>query len=194
MAKKRTGKRLHLISRVKTLIRVPFVNQGTDHTCGVAATLSVLYFWDKTEIYEDDLAKILHTNEKTGTVTDQIMRYADSQSFSVIRNENMTLEGLKQHIRDGKPVIVLLQAWPTTYETPWPRKFKDGHFAVAIGYSSKNIYFMDPSTVGNYTFIPNSEFLKRWHDIDGSKSVKKFGLIIWKKRPAYDDRVAVKLD
>ncbi len=41
------------------------------------------------------------------------------------------------------------------------------HYAVAIGYDEKHIYFMDPSTLGHYTFIPIAEFLDRWHDMDG---------------------------
>ncbi len=41
----------------KNFIPIPIVNQATDYTCGVAAMLSVLYYWDKGEDdYEVELA------------------------------------------------------------------------------------------------------------------------------------------
>jgi len=48
----------------------------------------------------------------------------------------------------------------------WSQDWEDGHYVVGIGYDSNNIYFMDPATMGNYTYIPVDEFLARWHDKD----------------------------
>ena len=39
-----------------------------------------------------------------------------------------------------------------------------GHWVVAIGYNKDNIFFMDPSTSGNYTYIPKDKLVARWHD------------------------------
>lgn len=32
-----------------------------------------------------------------------------------------------------------------------------------IGYDLERFYFMDPSTLANYTYIPVQEFEDRWH-------------------------------
>lgn len=53
-----------------------------------------------------------------------------------------------------------------------------------------NIYFMDPSTLANYTYVPIDEFLDRWHDWDGDKKVRHLGIAIWKKgKPEFREQV-----
>ena len=194
MSKRRTLKRPFSLDQLKSLIRVPIVNQASDFTCGVAAMLSVLYYWDKKEDdYETNLAKRLKANGKDGVVSTQIKRYARSRGFKVLRKENMALEEIEDFIRDGKPVLVLLQAWPDSKRAAWKGKWKDGHFAVAIGSDAHNIYFMDPSTLGNYTYIPKKEFIDRWHDWDGDKQVCHLGVVIWRGRPSFDHRIVVKM-
>ena len=37
------------------------------------------------------------------------------------------------------------------------------------------------------------EFIDRWHDEDGGKKVKNFGIILWKGKRYFDDRIAVKM-
>ena len=193
MPKKRTQKRKFILNQLKSLIHVPIVNQASDFTCGVAAMLSVLYYWDKKEDdYETKLAKRLKANDKDGVVSAQIKRYARSRGFKVLRKENMALEEIEDFIRGGKPVLVLLQAWPDSKRATW-EGWKDGHFVVAIGSDAHNIYFMDPSTLGNYTYIPKKEFIDRWHDWDGYKQVHHLGVVIWRGRPSFDHRVVVKM-
>ncbi len=183
-----------LISDVKNLIRIPIVNQATDYTCGVAAALSVLYYLDKgQDIYEVDLARILIKKKDDGVLSRHMIDYVEKKGFQAYKQENMSLIELEAFIREGKPVLVLLQAWPTTMKTSWSRKWRDGHWSVAIGFDDENYYFMDPSTVGNYTYIPKGEFLRRWHDYDGKKRVHQMGLVIWNGR-SFDYRIAVPLE
>jgi hypothetical protein len=59
---------------------------------------------------------------------------------------------------------------------------------VAIGYDAKNMYFMDPATTGNYTYIPIPEFLTRWHDVDGHTRLRNFGMVISKGEPTFNYR------
>ena len=65
------------------------------------------------------------------------------------------------------------------------------HFRV-VGFDRKYLYFMDPSTLGNYAFIPIPEFLARWHDYyideEGRKiTLVHFGLVFsGKSKPVYD--------
>eukprot|EP01113_Clastostelium_recurvatum_P033414 TRINITY_DN4406_c0_g1_i2.p2 TRINITY_DN4406_c0_g1~~TRINITY_DN4406_c0_g1_i2.p2 ORF type:complete len:165 (-),score=35.98 TRINITY_DN4406_c0_g1_i2:63-557(-) len=58
---------------------------------------------------------------------------------------------------------------------------------VSININDSNIYFMDPSSTGTYTFIPVDEFLSRWHDYerDGNRLVH-FGFTLTKDKVAYD--------
>lgn len=174
------------------LIKVPMTRQATDYTCGVSALQSVLaYFGD--EVREDVLSKRLKCDPQDGTDYQQMVSFAKAKGYKVDVRKNMTVEELKKLIDKRKPIICLIQAWPdkkVNYETDW----EDGHYVVAIGYDAESIYFMDPSTLGNYTFIPTKEFLKRWHDIDEKTKLFNFGMVVEKAKTNYDQNVAKKLE
>lgn len=174
------------------LIRVPMVRQSTDFTCGVAALQSVFaYFGD--EYREDQLAKELKAVPKTGTRYQEMMRLATAKGYSVKVLKSMPIADLQKIIDSGKPVICLIQAWAdkaVDYSNDW----EDGHYVVAIGHDGDNIYFMDPSTLSNYTFIPTKEFVSRWHDTDGKEKLVHFGLIVEKSKPKYNPAAFVKLE
>ena len=170
---------------IDKLIRVPLTRQGTDHTCGVASFQSVLAYYGES-VREDNLGKAVKVTDE-GTSWQNIKAYALKQGFNVDVRLNMTLNDLKKLLAEHKPVMLAIQAWadkPVDYKNDW----NDGHWVVAIGYDNDNIYFMDPSTLGNYTFIPTLEFLNRWHDtdIDGITKLGHFGMCINKDKPAYN--------
>ncbi len=174
------------------LIRVPMTRQSTDYTCGVAAVQSVFgYYGD--EVREDVLAKQLQAEPKNGTKYENIVSIAKSKGYTVAVHKDMRFEALAKLLDQRKPVICLIQAWsekPVNYETDW----EDGHYVVAIGYDKKNVYFMDPSTLGNYTFIPIAEFLKRWHDTDTEVKLYNFGMVIEKAKPSFKSDAITKLE
>lgn len=174
------------------LIKVPMLRQSTDFTCGVSALQSVFaYFGD--EYREDQLAKELKAVPKTGTHYQEMMRLAKAKGYSVKVVKNMTIHELKKLIDNGKPVICLIQAWAEKtidYSNDW----EDGHYVLAIGHDKGNIFFMDPSTLCNYTYIPIDEFVKRWHDTDGKEKLVHFGLIIEKSKPKYNPATFIKLE
>ena len=161
---------------VANLIQVPMTHQATDYTCGVAALQSILYYYGK-EFREDQLAEKLQADPKRGTQYPKILEFSRSLGFRVDVQTHMSLEDLKKRIDERKPVIALIQAWPDS-PVDWPTDWKDGHYAIALGYDADNIYFMDPSTLGHYTFIPIPEFLDRWHDVDDSTRLNHFGMMI----------------
>lgn len=166
------------------LIRVPMTRQATDHTCGVAALQSVLAYYGDS-IREDTLGRYVNTTED-GTNKNNISAYAQSLGYNVSIRVNMTLDDLQGYIDSKTPVIIAIQAWedpPVDWNSTWDA----GHYVVAIGYDQDNFYFMDPSTLGNYAYIPTSEFQTRWHDIDfdGAELIH-FGIIITKPSPAYN--------
>lgn len=176
------------ISLPANLIRLPLTRQARSFTCGVSALQSVLAYYGE-EIREDDLAKKLKSNYSEGTAYRNIAKYAESRGFHVDIHKDMTLADLKGIIDRKLPVIVLLQAWagrPIDYRDAWT----EGHYVVATGYDTKNIYFMDPSTLGNFAYIPEAEFVDRWHDTDGKEKLTHFGMVVTKDKPSYQPDVA----
>jgi predicted double-glycine peptidase len=173
------------LGELRNYISIPLAMQATDYTCGVAALQSVLGYYGEN-IRQDVLAEALGVNEQDGTRYLRIVEYAQSKGYAVQVNQNMTIENLKGFIDQKLPVIVLIQAWPDA-PVDWATDYDDGHYVVAVGYDQSFIYFMDPFTLGNITYIPPAEFVERWHDKDGDGSVLiHFGMIISKGAPSYD--------
>ena len=164
------------VRMVANLIQVPMTRQATDYTCGVAALQSILYYYGK-EFREDKLAEKLQADSTRGTQYPKIVEFVLSLGFRVDVQTSMTLEDLKRQIDRRNPVMVLIQAWPDS-PVDWSTSWKDGHYAIALGYDADNVYFMDPSTLGHYTFIPVLEFLERWHDADDGTRLNHFGMMI----------------
>ena len=173
------------------------MRQGLDYTCGPAALASLMYYYDQSmDFLENELAKELQSNEVDGTLVKEMVRFAESQGFTVATHYHWTLDAVKASIDHGVPVLVLLQAWADLdapghdYRTDWD----DGHFSIVVGYDQQNIYFMDPSSLGHYTYIPIPEFIDRWHDVDGSEKVFNFGMTITKGRPWYNRDAIFKME
>ena len=123
-----------------------------------------------------------------------IVRVAVINRYNAQTYNRMTIDQLKAYIDAQTPVLLTIQAWPEK-TVDWSQDWKDGHYVVAIGYDSDNIYFMDPATIGNYTYIPVDEFLARWHDKDQrKKKLINFGIVIDGKEPAYDPEQIKPLD
>ena len=150
------------LAGIQHFLMVPLARQSTDYTCGVAALQSVLGYYGE-DIRQDTLAAALGSTEADGTDYHAIERYAKSNGYNTVVQTERTLDDLKALVDRGVPPIILIQAWA---EDPanWETDYADGHYVVALGYDDTKIYFMDPSTLGNYTSIPVDEFLQRWHD------------------------------
>jgi predicted double-glycine peptidase len=171
------------------LNQLPIIRQGTPYTCGVAVLQSILFYYGE-EWREDNLAKELKSTPEDGTDYHEIIRFARSKGLTVETAENMTLEDLRRAVDADHPVVVAFQAWgdhPENYAAAW----EDGHYSIVIGVDNNNVYLMDPSTIGNYTFVPIPEFLARWHDYymekDGRRvNLVHFGMIFGSRsKPAY---------
>jgi predicted double-glycine peptidase len=181
------------VSGVANLIRVPLLRQDTGYTCGVASLQSIFAYYGQ-DYRADKLARALKTTAQNGTDYRDIIRVAVSNGYSAQKYTGMSVDQLKGFIDAQTPVLLVIQAWP---EKPvdWSQDWKDGHYVVAIGYDNDNIYFMDPATIGNYTYIPVDEFLVRWHDKDQrGKKLINFGIVIDGKEPVYDPEQIKPLD
>jgi predicted double-glycine peptidase len=183
-ANKNNKEKTFLKDLPKNFLYVPLTRQATDYTCGVGVTQSIfMYYGD--EYMEGELAKELKADPNEGTSYHNINNFAKSNGYKVNIMKNMTLEQLKKNIDAKKPVIVLIQAWsekPVDYSNDW----EDGHYSIVVGYDANKIYLMDPSTLGNYTYIPTKDFLDRWHDVDINEKLYNFGMTIEKSKPKYN--------
>ncbi len=165
------------------LIKVPLVRQATNYTCGVAALQAVLGFYGE-DFREDELARKLCASKKNGTRYARMARFARERGYSVAVQADLTIASLQKSVDCQQPVIVLIQAWPESKRLPikWGDDWKDGHYMVLVGYDTTNLFFMDPATLGSYTYIPINEFTDRWHDVDGKERLHNFGMTL--KSPA----------
>lgn len=183
-----------LSSRIGVFMRMPLSRQASSYTCGVAAMQSILYYYGE-EVREDTLAEELKSNADIGTNYNNIIAAAQTRGIQVDVRRDMTIDDLKSALSSKKPVMVAFQAWADNvsgYANDW----EDGHWAIAVGYDSERIYFMDPSTLGNFTYISIPEFLTRWHDTDSDNTTQliHFGLIFSKgEKPSYDPNAILPL-
>jgi predicted double-glycine peptidase len=188
---------LYLHNAEPRLQHLPMVRQSTPYTCGAAALQSILYYYGQ-EFREDNLARELKTNPDQGTDYHEIIRFAQSKGLTAEAAEGMTVEDLRRAVGAGRPVMVAFQAWgdkPETYAEDW----EDGHYSIIIGVDSKCVYLMDPSTLGNYTFIPIPEFVGRWHDAYTNRDGRKIQLVHFgitfdsKAKPVFDPKAIMPL-
>ena len=184
------------VSTVKNLIRVPLTRQNANYTCGVAALQSILgyYNFDKRL---DVLSAEVKPDQEKGTNYLNIASFAKSLGFDVNIRTNMTLDELKKYIDQKRPILLAIQAWADSKSSYSSNQNEDGHYVVAIGYDDKNFYFMDPSTLGHYTYIPAEEFVSRWHDYDSysNQTLLRFGMILTKPLATpYDPGAITPLD
>lgn len=176
-----------------TFIKVPQARQGYNYTCGVAALQSLLYYYGD-EWRQDKLAQALSSDSVSGTNYRKIIQFTHNLGYSTKVLQNLSVDSLKLLTRQGFPLILVIQAWaddPSNYINDW----EDGHYVLCIGYDKDKFYFMDPSTLGHFTYIPKDEFLNRWHDIDQEGIVlRNFALLISKGKSVYDPDEITRLE
>jgi predicted double-glycine peptidase len=144
------------------LNHVPMTRQSTPYTCGAAALQSVFAYYGE-DYREVQLSQELKSDPEQGTDYHEIVRFARSKGLQVEPREGLSIDDLRRAVDQDLPVIVAFQAWgdnPGKYVDDWD----DGHYAIVIGVDNQKVYLMDPSTIGDYTFILIPEFLSRWHD------------------------------
>ncbi|KJS22318.1 MAG: hypothetical protein VR72_06460 [Clostridiaceae bacterium BRH_c20a] len=176
------------------LIKVPFTYQATTFSCGAAALQSVLFYYGLA-MREKEMAEKLHTNPEIGTKYKSIIELARTFGFNAEGHLNMTIGQLEDKINENIPVIVLIQAW-AKQSTNYHNNSGNEHYVVAIGFDRENFYFMDPYTLGNYTYIPRADYSQRWHGREGEIVLEHLGIIITGKkgRAAFNPAEILKLE
>jgi predicted double-glycine peptidase len=179
----------------KDFLVTPKYRQATTWTCGVAATMVVANYWTGWDLREDSLAEILKANSTDGTSYHAIRQWFESEGFEVVIRQHQTFADLERFVDEGKPAMLLIQAWKEPYEwrdanERYKDEWEDGHYVVLVGYDDYAFYFMDPSTLGFFTYIPREFLMARWHDIDGlGEKVIQFAMLAWDPEaedPPYD--------
>ncbi|SHK43631.1 Peptidase_C39 like family protein [Clostridium cavendishii DSM 21758] len=158
-------------------VPVPLCYQETLYTCGVACVQSILASYGII-YHQDVLIESLQQKPIFGTDYHNIISFMQKLGFQASFNIDMNINIVKSYIDNMITPILLIQAWKDDnidYNFDW----KDNHYVIACGYDDYRIIFMDPFTLGNYTYISNTELIKRWHAIDQFGNHNYFsGLII----------------
>lgn len=163
---------------------LPEVQQKTHFSCAAAVVHSICSYWGLGLESHYDYFPHLETDESYGTLPVKIANYFKSVGLKCRINYNMQIKSLCQELNNQHPVILAIQAWgnPKQYT-----KTGSGHYVVAIGYDDKNIFFEDPWMNCSRGFIPKSELVKRWHDMDYLGIMhERMGIVVWHtKNPVY---------
>lgn len=173
----------------KDHLPVPPVRQAASHTCGAAALLSVLFYWQVHDGNEGGLYEKLQTTEKDGTAPESIVAAARHFGLKARARGGMSLEDLRAALRARETVILALQAWRDESKAgrPWRDEWEDGHYVVLVGMDESHAYFMDPAVPAGYAYMPLGELEERWHDYEDRTGKPRrylhYGITIAGKKP-----------
>lgn len=162
----------------KQFIKVPLCLQETPYTCGVACVQSILAGYGII-YHQDTLSEMLKQKPIYGTDFRNIINFMEMLGFQASFNIEMNISLLRELIDNGITPILIIQAWKDD-EIDYIYDWKNSHYVIACGYDDNRIFFMDPWTLGNYTFITNNELMKRWHTIDQSGNHYHYSGLIMK--------------
>lgn len=161
------------------LVPVPDTKQETDSTCGASSLQAVCLYYGVRPLAERHVARAMRMDVRYGSNPEQIVRGAAAFGLRHQEVQPMSLQRLLEFLNDGKPVIVMLQAWSATrsYRDDW----EHGHWVVAIGWDSEGVYFEDPWILGARGYLDFAELEIRWHDIGKfRRHVEHYGVALWK--------------
>lgn len=163
------------------LTGIPDVMQMNDYSCGVGvfqAVAAYFGYWG----YQKEFSKSLGTTQKQGTHPRRIEKGLKKLGFEVRLVENMTLDQLRNCLRQGEIVIIDFQAWGDEEDQDYSNEWEEGHYCVVVGFNEKYVFLEDPSLLGTIGYLSNEELLSRWHDyeIENGKPRKYYhmGIII----------------
>jgi predicted double-glycine peptidase len=144
---------------------VPLVRQATEYSCGAAALLATLYYWQVTDENESELYGPLHTTPEEGTSPQHIVDVAQSYHLDARIAEGLKVDDLRAALAAGESVIIDLEAWHEgAGKVDWSADWEDGHYVVLVGLDEQFLYVMDPSARAGYGYVPLAELDARWHD------------------------------
>lgn len=150
------------------LLDVPNIRQRYTYDCGPSALYGVLlYYGYKTTV--DAVGRACRTT-RAGTSIEHLAAAARFYNLEV-DSRRMTLPEVLAYLDQGIPTILDLQAWSDHPNPSWRQTWNEGHYVVAIGYSSKDIVFMDPYAKDR-AYLSQDKLHERWHDEDSRNGTR----------------------
>jgi predicted double-glycine peptidase len=128
---------------------VPFFPQD-DFQCG-PASLAMVLSYNGVHVTPEDIAKEIFSQSAGGTLTIDMVLYAQRRGLSAFQRKG-SMEELKKSIASGYPVIVLVDYGYSLY--------KRNHYMVVKGYNSHGVIVN--SGKNRDKFIATKDFLKTW--------------------------------
>lgn len=168
----------------------PNFRQTYEYDCGAQSLGAVLAYYG-IDVREEEVMKLAGTAEH-GTFARSIKAAAEHHGLAV-DFKAMTVEEIQRYLDKKIPVILLLQAWTEKEGIDWRNTWDEGHYAVAIGYDKKRMYFEDPSSIFR-TYLTYDELAERWHDQDDKQKYVNYGLAIYGKEPNYHPEKVIHMD
>lgn len=146
-----------------TFLNINSYQQTTEYTCGPAAVISLLRYYNRTGD-EMTIASEMGTSSTTGTTPNQMTAWLNTHNFSASWYQNGTLDTIINNLKRNKPVLIEWSDW-------------GGHWVLAAGYDTRNtademddvIIFADPydrhdDNKDGYTWFSAQRFYYMWYD------------------------------
>jgi predicted double-glycine peptidase len=145
---------------------VPLISQATPWTCGAAALMAALVYFEAFDEPESRLDTDLHATPEQGVHPERIAEVARAFGLHADVRTGLNLGEVESELDSGALVIVSLQAWPTRPTADPATGWENGHYVVVVGLDEARVYAMDPSVRTGYAYLARDEFVRRWHDYD----------------------------
>ncbi|MFA6594263.1 MAG: cysteine peptidase family C39 domain-containing protein [Candidatus Buchananbacteria bacterium] len=171
-------------------LNFPRVMQTYEYDCGAKALQAILLYYG-IEVREEALIKYAKTNEKEGTLINNLLSVFKKYGLKT-DSRNITIKELKRYIDRKIPVMLLLQAWGYQ-KTDYTDNYQDGHWAVAIGHNKDKIFFEDPYSF-SYVYLSYKELKDRWHAQEKGKKIINHGIAVYGKKPSYNPKRIIHMD
>jgi len=176
------------------ILDFPVIRQSTTYTCNCACLQAILCYYgiDKRE---GQLAKLMNVTYRNSAEVHPKKIIKAARKFGLkTEYKKMSIATLRNYIDKDIPIIVNFQAWPTGKQKFDPSKDNNGHYAIIIGYNTKNLIFSDPCSFYK-TYLPYGEFAVRWHDGNTTDpDYSNMGIVIYGKKPVYNSKIIKKIE
>ena len=130
---------------------VPFFRQS-ESTCGPAALATVFAFWGHPANLDDITAKV-YLPALRGTLPMDMERLAQESGFDTLSSSG-TLDGLKQDISKGVPVICMLDLGIGLYRKP--------HYVTVIGFDDGHSLIIEHDGIKPNRLVAYDSFNRSW--------------------------------
>tara|TARA_B100000745_G_C20154018_1_gene395506 strand:- start:4797 stop:5297 length:501 start_codon:yes stop_codon:yes gene_type:complete len=151
------------------MLKIPFIKQENDWTCGPAVLAMLLFYFKEKNIDQIKLFERYKEKDPSGA---EDFRIKTVDLVQELREEGMSV-GISKAILDQENVRTLLDFYINKAKMPIvvcqqlsKEKSLLGHFKVVVGFSNDKVYVNDPHQRkgGEKIEIPLKEFISLWEE------------------------------